>query len=166
MLSAITGAFGGLKEATALLKTFNQLKTDAQIAEKNIALNQLIAQIQQDLFAAQTAYSAVCAEKDQLEKQLMQMENWAREQQRYQLHQMTAGGLTFRIKESVRGSEPVHDLCAHCYQNGIKSILQISGIEKGIHWYVCSCCGEKVASHRASSQVHVIDIDAMIAPPY
>lgn len=55
MTGFISNAFIGLKEAGSLLKGFNQLKTEAEVAQKTIELNQIIAGIQTDLFEAQSS---------------------------------------------------------------------------------------------------------------
>lgn len=71
MTGFISNAFIGLKEAGSLLKGFNQLKTEAEVAQKTIELNQIIAGIQTDLFEAQSSYTAAISRIDELEKELV-----------------------------------------------------------------------------------------------
>ena len=148
MLTAITGAFAGLKEAGSLLKGFNQLKTEAEVAQKTIELNQIIASVQNDLFDAQSTYSAAISRIDELEKELMQIKNWAAEKQRYQLHELAPGSFVYRLKEEMTHGEPVHDICTQCYENGIKSILQFNGYQSSFHKYSCSRCQNVVLEPR------------------
>lgn len=140
MMTVIASALSGLKEATSLIQGFNQLKTDLEVAEKTIALNQIIVSVQHDLFTAQASYAAAISRIDELEKTLMQMEDWAAEKHRYELYELRPGTFTYRLKKSVSGGEPIHDLCPQCYHRGIKSILQFAGAEKGWHKYSCHGC--------------------------
>lgn len=157
MATFIANAFAGLKEAGSLLKGFNQLKTEAEVAQKTIELNQIIAAVQSDLFDAQTAYSAAIGRIDELEKELVAVKDWAAEKQRYQLHQLAPGAFTYRLKPGMENGEPVHDICPQCYQQGIKSVLQFVGYEKAFHKYSCSKCQTIIMGERLKASVEVIE---------
>ncbi len=137
----LTKAVSGLKQLSSLVQGFNQLKTEAEVAQKTLELNRVLTAVQQDLFAAHAAYTAAISRINELEKELVRMENWTAEQQRYQLHQPYPGSFVYRVKPEMQRGEPIHDICAQCYQQGIKSILQFTGIEKGWHKYSCHRCG-------------------------
>ncbi|HHS1180495.1 TPA: hypothetical protein ACTC22_001835, partial [Neisseria meningitidis] len=129
MTGFISNAFIGLKEAGSLLKGFNQLKTEAEVAQKTIELNQIIAGIQTDLFEAQSSYTAAISRIDELEKELVAVKNWSTEKQRYQLYELAPGSFVYRLKTEMANSEPIHDICPQCYEQGVKSILQFNGYE-------------------------------------
>ena len=144
MLTVIKNAYAGLKDAAALVTTFNQIKTEAEVAAKIIELNQIIAAVQNDLFQAQASYSAVVGRVDELEKELMAVKDWAAQKQRYQLHRFGSGAFTYRLKPEMAGGEPVHDICPTCYEQGIKSVLQFAGYDKKFHKISCAVCGTAV----------------------
>ncbi len=158
MATFIASAFAGLKEAGSLLKGFNQLKTEAEVAQKTIELNQIIAAVQSNLFEAQTAYSSAVGRIDELEKELVAVKDWAAEKQRYQLHQLAPGSFTYRLKPSMVNGEPIHDICPQCYQDGIKSVIQFVGYEKNYHKYSCSKCQTIVLGERLGISVEAIEI--------
>jgi hypothetical protein len=50
---------------------------------------------------------------------------WDAEKQRYHLEQVSPGAMAYVLKNEAQGTEPIHWLCASCYNNGKKSILQL-----------------------------------------
>lgn len=158
MTGFISNAFIGLKEAGSLLKGFNQLKTEAEVAQKTIELNQIIAGIQTDLFEAQSSYTAAISRIDELEKELVAVKNWSTEKQRYQLYELAPGSFVYRLKTEMANSEPIHDICPQCYEQGVKSILQFNGYESAFHKYSCSRCQTIILGERLKSDVEVFSV--------
>lgn len=140
MMDMIAGAFGTLKTASEITQGLLALKTDAAVSTKAVELNQVIFEMQQQLFAAQTDYAAVLSRIRDLEAEIAQFKDWEQEKQRYELYELTIGTLVYRIKPSMQGSEPVHHLCPNCYEQGIKSILQYSAIKNLHSSYSCPRC--------------------------
>jgi len=140
MMDVITGAFGGLKTAAELTQGLLALKTDAAVSAKVIELNGVISGVQQQLFTAQADYSTLSSRIRELEAEVANFKNWEEEKQRYQLHQLAPGTLVYRVKPTMQGSEPNHDLCPNCYEHGVKAILQYSGYEKGHKSFSCPRC--------------------------
>lgn len=137
MMDAIAGAFATLKSAADITQGLLSLKTDAAVSTKVVELNRVIAEVQSQLFSAQADYATVLGRVRDLEAQVLNLEDWAHEKQRYQLHELVPGTLVYRIKPDMQGTEPMHDLCPRCYQEGIKSILQAAGIKEGHHVFHC-----------------------------
>lgn len=148
MLSAITAALNGLKEATGLLQTVQQFKNEAQIEQKTQELRATITSIQQNLIDIQISHTAALQRINELETQLMQTSQWETEKQRYHLHQLASGSFVYRVKESMQNGEPIHDICPQCYEVGIKSILQFAGFEGAYHKHICSKCQTIVLGER------------------
>jgi hypothetical protein len=63
-----------------------------------------------------------------------ELETWDAEKKRYELKEVGLGSLAYVVKESMRGAEPAHQICAYCYQRGHKRILQpgSTGYGKGL----------------------------------
>lgn len=140
MIDSIAGAFSALKGAAEITQGLLSLKTDTAVSTKVVELNRIIAEVQHQLFAAQADYAAAVGREHDLKTKIVQLENWAHEKERYQLHQLAAGTLVYRIKPAMQVTEPVHDLCPNCYQDGVKSILQNAGM-RGSHQAVrCPRC--------------------------
>jgi hypothetical protein len=79
---------------------------------------------QQSVFALQSERMTLIEEIREAKAQIARLEAWETEKQRYELHDVGEGSLAYVIKESVRGGELTHKICARSYQHGQKSILQ------------------------------------------
>ncbi|WP_260602896.1 hypothetical protein [Pseudomonas aeruginosa] len=145
MMDTLSGALTAVTSVLTLSKDISNAKTDHEIAIKTGELNERLGQVLEMLITAQTSYLALLEEKRQLETELLKFKDWAHEKERYQLHQTEAGGLVYRIKPEMQGAEPTHEICADCYQKGIKTILQ--PCTEG--WYKALRC------HPCKSVVHV-----------
>lgn len=60
----------------------------------------------------------------ELENELKKRDRFQMEAQRYTLTKTDMGGFVYALKPSEAGSEPMHDLCATCFDSEIKSVLQ------------------------------------------
>jgi len=136
MMDWVAGAYSGIKAATDITQSMLTLKTDAAVTTKVVELNGVLLGLQSQLNAAHSEHSTLSSRIRDLEAEVAQFKRWEQEKERYQLHQFPAGTLAFRIKPEVQGSEPLHEICATCYQKGIKSILQ--ACEDG--WYKALKC--------------------------
>lgn len=110
----------GAKSALEIVKSLQDMKTDNQVAEKTTQLYQIILQIQQQLYQAQTDNMNLINQLHQLQAQIANAQNWEHEKQNYQLFQYETGAMVYR---PISGSM-VYDLCANCFDMGRKSILQ------------------------------------------
>ena len=139
-LTMITGLFGSLKTAAEITQGLLALKTDAAVSAKVVELNGVISDVQQRLFAAQADYATLTSRIRELEAEVADFKNWEQEKQRYQLHELAPGTLVRRIKPAMQGTEPMHDLCPNCYEQGIKSILQRASSKGFFHNFCCPRC--------------------------
>jgi hypothetical protein len=69
-------------------------------------------------------YQSVMDDNKSLKKQLEAYERWEQESQRYQLHQLEPGILVYALKPEHASTQPAHWLCAACYDERKKSVLQ------------------------------------------
>ena len=122
---------GKLSDAVDTLKTtYDSLKTIADledaIARRNaiIDLQAKIVSAQAGAVAAQSEQAEMADEIRQLKAHVAQFETWEAEKKRYELVEVRPGVRIYAIKESERGTEPQHHICATCFANGKKSILQ------------------------------------------
>lgn len=115
--------------------------------------NELVAAVSEvntDLIAAQSA--AITSQKSELalsqrvrelEQKIVALENWKREAKRYELCSVIMGFSAYRLKPKVEHREPLHYLCANCFADKKKSILQFS-VAAGYENYVeCPRCMSK-----------------------
>jgi hypothetical protein len=125
---AIAGMIQSLNAVTQISKALLGIRDAALIREKIIELNGEVISAQAGALAAQTDQFALLERIRNLESQVAQLETWNAEAQTYQLKDVAKYGRTgqfaYAPKEGTHLSEPPHLLCAECYNNRHKSVLQ------------------------------------------
>jgi hypothetical protein len=123
-MSAISVISISLNTAINIAKTMVDVRDATTFQGKVFELQRAIIDAQQNIFAANAERSSLIEEIREAKAQIARLEAWNAEKQRYELKDVGAGSLAYAVKESMRGSEPAHHICAACYQHGHKSILQ------------------------------------------
>ncbi|HDL5082554.1 TPA: hypothetical protein PXD62_006245 [Pseudomonas aeruginosa] len=152
MMDWIAGAYGGIKAATDITQSMLTLKTDTT---KVVELNGVLLGLQSQLNSAHADQTTLTRRIGELEAEIAQFKRWEQEKERYQLHQTEAGGLVYRIKPEVQGTEPLHYICADCYQKAVKTILQ-PGDEGYYKVLKCHPCGSSVRAQRIESSATMV----------
>lgn len=148
MLAEISAGVGSLKAAFDIAKGLNAANSQVAINDVKIALQQHIIEGQNALAAAGAAEAAATQRIRELEQKLMEMENWEREAERYELKEFPTGAFAYVLKDSEAGSEPQHRICPRCYQDRHKAILQTTAKHRG---------GEKVECLRCKAELKLAD---------
>ena len=80
----------------------------------------------------QSDYQNILRAKEDLEKKLVEQENWDKDRARYHLARVGGGwnAFVYALKERKPAIEPAHWLCAHCYEEKKKSIFQTGDLNK------------------------------------
>src|SRR5689334_19073320 len=123
-MALIGGAVASLKLAFDMTKTLGAIRDFAKLNETVIELQRLIMAAQSDALAAQSDQFSLLQRISDLEKQIADIKAWDAEKQKYELKDVGLGSFAYVVKETVRGSELPHEICAACYQHSKKSILQ------------------------------------------
>lgn len=142
-LPALLAAAGSLKTAGELVAGIVKAKNQADVTAKAIELQSVIIGLQSSIFDARDALSSLQEENRQLKESAVRREHFGSEMSRYALTAIRAGSVAYALKESMSNGEPPHYVCANCYQNGKKVVLNCS--EHKDHWYSFICPGCKVA---------------------
>ena len=142
-IAAISGALGSIKAASDIANAMLKLHDAKAIQEKTIELNRVILSAQQDALSANAAQAELVTQVRQLEKEIADLKSWEADKSRYQLAEITPGIVALAIKESMRGSEPFHHICADCAANGKKYYLQQHIRGPYYDEYRCSGCSGK-----------------------
>jgi hypothetical protein len=143
-MTSITAAITGLKAATDLAQSFVNLKTSGEIQGKVVELQTVILAAQGSALAAQSEQFTLLDRIRNLETEIIQFENWEAEKQRYQLTDYGSGTFAYALKPSEAYGEPPHRICANCYNQGHKSLLQVLSIGSGQEHTQCSRCKTEV----------------------
>ena len=91
-------------------------------------MNEKILAAQESAIASRDYQSTLLNQIRDLEKHIAELEAWDAEAETYQLADVGKFGVTGKFayapKQGTHTSEPAHLLCAQCYQERHKSILQ------------------------------------------
>ncbi len=118
------GVITGLKTAGEIAKGLLHLHSLTEVQTKVIDLQSAILAAQSSALAAQSEQSSMVQRIRDLEEEITRMKAWEETKQRYQLISPWNGCHVYALKESSKGPEPPHWICAQCYEDGRKSILQ------------------------------------------
>jgi len=131
-------AFAGLSIFKSLLDTAKSIKD-----MNDTATRQSVAiELGEKILAAREAQSALLERVSELEKEVAHLKAWDADKQRYKLSDAGNGIMTYTMKEGMENSEPFHQLCANCYNDGQKSVLQPETRTPGMCLVlVCNHCG-------------------------
>lgn len=129
----------GLGLFNSLLNMAKGLKDMNDAAVRNAA----VIELQEGILAAQAQQAALTDQVRQLEEKVRSFEKWGAEKQRYKLTDYGGGTFAYALKPEKSHGEPPHRLCATCYEQGIKSILQHKGSSSGRELVGCHNCKQE-----------------------
>ena len=140
------GLFKAMFDAAKGLKDIN----DAAVR------NTAVIELQEKILAAQAQQMALVESVGELEKEVARFKTWDAEKERYELTQVgDHSTLVYTLKEGVKSSEHPHQLCANCFTDGKKSILQEEVLAVGrARVLVCHRCGSEIYTRGMRSQMH------------
>jgi hypothetical protein len=150
-ISAITGMLSALKSAVDIAQTMKTLGDTAALQAKIGELNSKILDAQMSAFAANDERATLIERVSELEKELARFETWEAEKQRYELKEIEPGAVAYVPKESMRDNEPIHWLCAQCYNNNKKGFLQSHHGDASFTYYKCQGCGGEIRVRKPPS---------------
>jgi hypothetical protein len=123
-MTAIGVVSTSLNTAINIAKAMIDVRDASAFQGKVFELQRSIIDAQQSVFAANEERTALIEEVREAKTQIARLEAWETEKQRYELKDVGAGSLAYAVKETMRSGEPIHRICAACYQHARKSILQ------------------------------------------
>lgn len=141
----LKGAITGFQTAFNLIKSINQLGKSIEIGKITFELQEVILTLQNDMSLIIAEKFAMIEEIDSLKKEITAIKAWESEKHKYELKSIVTGIFAYVIKESMKGAEPIHQICAKCYENGHKSILQSENRNPGrCHVLICNQCNSEL----------------------
>jgi hypothetical protein len=131
MVAEVFAGLGALKSAFDLAKGLKEVDNVAR-------RNEVAIELQEKILGAQSAQASLLERVDKLEKEVIDLKAWDAEKENYELNSIGDGVFAYAEKETMRGTEPAHYLCANCFTEGQKSILQKEITDVG-RWTVLVC---------------------------
>ena len=136
----ISSALGSLNAAGQIAAGLIKLKSTTDVQAQAIELNERILAAQAQLFQASATQAELIEQVRALEGQVAAMKAWEAQKQRYQLATPFTGAMVYALKKTMSNGEPAHYICARCYEDGKRSILQDLADKDRWHGYACPTC--------------------------
>src|SRR5260221_7209517 len=144
-MAMIAGAVTSLRSAYELSKALVGVRDTALFNDKIIELQRVILAAQSDAISAQSDQFTLLELIRELKKQVADLEKWDAEKQKYELAEITSGVFAYALKATASPAEPKHLICANCYEQGHKSILQTETRFPGRYEVgVCHACTAEI----------------------
>ncbi len=143
MLEVIKGAYNSLKTASDIAQGIIALKTETEKNAAVINIQRHVLEGQRALMEADALHATDLRRIGELEQEIVRLEDWSAERERYELIGIRGGAFTYMPKAGMENGQPAHWLCANCFDHGRKSILQNKGQTRqgsGEESYGCDRC--------------------------
>lgn len=147
-MSDLAIASASLKAAKDIAQGMASLQDAASLHQKQVEFQSKLLDATSAVFAAQEERSAMLERIRELKKEVARLESWEDEKQRYELVSLAPNMVAYAPKESMRGTEPPHYLCANCFAAGKKSFLQQRIRGQSLDKYICNSCNEELPIHK------------------
>lgn len=121
-LGMVNSGLNGAKTAVGLAKDLRETvnKPDPDV----LALRQKVAELQVEIITNKEAYLAVYDALLDLQRKAEQAEKFQLDAARYKMTQTDMGAVVYSLRPECAEGEPPHEICASCFGNDIKSVLQ------------------------------------------
>ena len=107
--------------------------------------NRAVIELQEQILSAQHSQSALIERVRELEEQVANFEKWEAEKEKYHLVEIRTGAVAFSLKDQTNPPSAPHYLCANCFEDRRKSILQETLRFPGrAHVLECHRCGSDI----------------------
>jgi hypothetical protein len=147
----VAEVFAGLSALKTAFDIAKGLKDIDDATRRNAA----VIELQEKILAAQAAQSDLVDRVRALEKEVTDFKAWDADKQRYKLTDIGSGLVVYTLKQGMENSEPPHSLCANCYQDHVKSILQRETRYPGrCEVMACHRCGSDLYTAGAPDPEH------------
>ncbi|QTC88081.1 hypothetical protein [Brevundimonas pondensis] len=142
MIAEISAGLSALKTAKDLIESLDGIEGRAALAQVKADLLRELIKAYDELLVAREEKAALLQAKDDLGKELARLKDWSDEAQRYEPQRRYPGVLVYALKNAERAGQPLHNLCAACYNKGAKGLLQATtDVDSRIRIHKCDTCG-------------------------
>jgi hypothetical protein len=112
--------YAGISSFKVMLDIVKGLKDLSTASAREAASVELL----EKLVTAYHSQLALEQRMGDLEKEIAAFKDWETEKERYALTDYGSGTFAYALKPAMANGEPAHRICAHCYGQGHKTLLQ------------------------------------------
>jgi len=142
MFEHLPQAIVSLSAASNIAKSMLELRDFTQINSKVIELQREIISAQDKVLSSQREQDLLIAKIQELEKECTRLKDWSVEKEDYLLKEIASGVFAY-IEKNYEGSlQSANKLCANCFEQRTKSILQYESLGKLL---MCPRCSSMIA---------------------
>ena len=142
----------GIKTAIDLATAIKDVTDDIDLKTKTSELYNSIISLQNGVMSMQAENHSLLQENQSLHQKLMEVETWEKEKSKYKLQEISPQVFVYASKATSDSTEPLHWVCAKCYNQGVKSILQLKNKAYSGHYYTCHNCNSDICDHSKAQQ--------------
>src|SRR5262245_61564345 len=152
MVGEIAGALTALRSASEVVKILMDTRDAALVNAQAGELYRHIVHAHISTVAAEVSEAALVQRIKMHEKQLAGTKEWEAVKGRYRLGDMGTGAFVYVHAPEPDGKEPTHWLCARCFDERKRSVLQYNNrtADRG-RVYVCPTCRGAIVVHGVRS---------------
>jgi hypothetical protein len=143
-VSAFAELSTSLRSAVEITKAIMDVSDANTLQTKILELTKQIMSAQSCALATQSAQLELLQSKRGFEHELAKLKAWNMEKYRYELQNVGSGAVAYVPKQSMRGTEPLHWICANCFQISKKRFLNESHSDLHFVYYKCQECAGKI----------------------
>jgi hypothetical protein len=143
-VSAIDGLTTSLRAVAEITKAMKDISDASLIPTRIYELATEIMSAQSCALAVQSEQFDLLQNKSELEGEIVKLKAWKTERYRYELQSVGPGANAYVVKGTMRGGEPVHWICADCFQSGKKRFLNESHSDLHHVYHKCQECSGKI----------------------
>lgn len=141
----ITALFSSIKTAHDLVKSLCSLKVEKETAKVLMDTLKVLLSVQSDAYSVLAKCDELVKTKETLEKKIAECDQWTQTESQYKLEEIHRGLFVYTPKHQDEHHQPNHWLCANCWQERKKSILQAEYHHDTAAAYTCQRCKAKIA---------------------
>jgi len=123
-MSAIGAALASFNTLKNIVQTMIGLHDIHTFQAKVIEFNAALIDAQTKILSVNEERTALIERVRKHEEDIANLKTWEAEKQRYEAKTTAGGGFAYFLKPEAQGSETSHKICANCYVNNKKRILQ------------------------------------------
>jgi len=150
----ITAVTSGIKSATDIVEKLSEKVKDARVLKEINELLFIISSLNMKILELQNSIFSLHKENLDLKNQIeackarkIEDKQWRKTAERYCLISLGAGTQVYAYQPRDGDATPPHYLCASCFQEKKKSILQKTGYNHLGAVYKCHPCGQEVIDY-------------------